>query len=119
MKKKKPHPKQQKRRDARGSSGTRKRHSKPMRAPRRHVRHEVRVWIRLPADHGEIAGEVAEQDVALDLRVLCGTGHAEALAPACGSAGRAPCGLKIRLPDAHVVATAFLGAAVDMLEVLP
>jgi len=56
----------------------RKRHSKAMRASRRHVRREVGIGVRLPADHDEIAGEVAEQDVALDLRVLCGTGHAEA-----------------------------------------
>ncbi len=53
----------------------RMRHSKAMRAP--HVRREVGIGIRLPADRDEIAGEVAEQDVALDLRVLCGTGHAD------------------------------------------
>ena len=59
-------------------SGMRKRRSKAMRAPRRHVRREVGIGMRLPADHDEFAGEVAEQDVALDLRVLCGTGHTEA-----------------------------------------
>ena len=59
-------------------SGMRKRRSKAMRAPRRHVRREVGIGIRLPADHDEIAVEVAEQDAALDLRVLCGIGHAEA-----------------------------------------
>ena len=37
--------------------------------------------MRLPADHDEIAGEVAEQNFVLDLRVLCGTGHAEAHVP--------------------------------------
>ena len=47
------------------SSGMQKRHSKAMRAPRRHVRREVGIWIRLPADHDEIAGEVAEQNVVL------------------------------------------------------
>ena len=51
----------------------RMRHSKAMRAPRRHVRREVGIGMRLPADHDEIAGEVAEQNVVLDLRVLCGT----------------------------------------------
>ena len=67
----------------------RKRHSKAMRAPRRHVRREVGIGVRLPADHDEIAGEVAEQDAALDLRVHCGTGHAEAHVPVRGSAERA------------------------------
>ena len=37
-----------------------------------------RIGIRLPADHDEISSEVAEQDVALDLRILRGTGHAKA-----------------------------------------
>ncbi len=49
----------------------RMRHSKAMRAPRRHVRREVGIGMGLQADHAEIAGEVAEQDVVLDLRVLC------------------------------------------------
>ena len=40
-------------------------HSKAMRAPRRHVRREVGIGMRLPADNDEIAGEVAEQDVVL------------------------------------------------------
>ena len=58
------------------SSGTRKRHSKAMRAARRHVRREVGIEIRLPAYYDdEVAGEVAEQNVVLDLRVLCGTSH--------------------------------------------
>ncbi len=43
------------RQDAEASGGTRRRHSKAMRAPRRHVRREVGVGIRLPADHDEIA----------------------------------------------------------------
>ena len=103
------------------SSGMRKRHSKAMRAPGRHARREVGIGMRLPADQDEISGEVAEQDVALDLRVLCGTGRAEAHVPIRGSAEarkRAPCGLNIRLPDTHVAATVFSGATVDMLEVL-
>ena len=33
----------------------RKRHSEAMRAPRRHVRREVWIGMRLPADHDEIA----------------------------------------------------------------
>ena len=104
---KKPKPKQQRRRkpEALGeqevrkgapggaSSGTRKRHSKAMRAPRRHVRREVGIGMRLPADNDEIAGEVAEQDVVLDLRVLCGTSHAEAHVPVRGSIKRSLCGL--------------------------
>ena len=52
--------------------------------------------MRLPADHDEIAGEIAEQDVVLDLRVLCGTGRAEAHVPVRGSVGRAPCDLNVR-----------------------
>ena len=32
---------------------------------------------RLPADRDENTVEVSEQDVALDLRVLCGTGNAD------------------------------------------
>ena len=74
--------------------------------------------MRLPADHDEIAGEVAQQNVVLDLRVLCGTSHAKAHVPVRGSVKRAPCGLNGRLPDAHVTATAFSGATVDMPEVL-
>ena len=46
--------------------------------------------MRLPADNDEIAGEVAEQDVVLDLRVLCSTGHAEAHVPVRGSVERVP-----------------------------
>ena len=53
--------KQQKGRDAEASGGMRKRHSKAMRAPRRHARREVGIGMRLPADHDEAAGEVAEQ----------------------------------------------------------
>ena len=74
--------------------------------------------MRLPADHDEIAGEVAEQDVVLDLRVLCGTGHAEAHVPVRGSVERAPSGLNVRLPDAHVAAAVFSSATVDTLEIL-
>ena len=44
-----------------------------MGAPRQHIRREVRIGVRLPANHDEIAGEVAQQNVVLDLRVLCGT----------------------------------------------
>ena len=44
--------------------------------------------MRLPADHDEIPGEVAEQNIILDLRVLCGTGHAEAHVPLRGSVMR-------------------------------
>ena len=73
--------------------------------------------MRLPADHDEVAGEVAEQDVALDLRVLCGTGHAEARVPVRGSVERLPCGLNVRLPDTHVATAVFTGATVDMLEI--
>ena len=96
----------------------RMRHSKAMRAPRRHVRREVGIGMRLPADNDEIAGEVAEQDVVLDLRVLCSTGHAEAHVPVRGSVERVPCGLNVRLPDAHVAAAVFSSATVDMLEIL-
>ena len=46
------------------------RHSKAMRAPRRHVRREVGIGMRLPADHDEIAGEVAEQDVVLEKALI-------------------------------------------------
>ena len=74
--------------------------------------------MRLPANHDEIAGEVAQQNVVLDLRVLCGTGHAEARVPVRGSVKRAPCGLNGRLPDAHVTAAVFSGATVDMPEIL-
>ena len=80
----------------------RKRHSKAMRATRRHVRREVGIGMRLPAYYDEVVGEVAEQNVVLDLRALCGTGHAEAHVPVRGSVGRAPCGLNARLPDTHV-----------------
>ena len=52
------------------------------------------------------------------LRVLCGTSHAEEHVPVRGSAKRAPCGLRDRLPDAHVTAADFWGATVDMPEVL-
>ena len=72
----------------------------------------------LPANHDEIAGEVAQQNVVLDVRVLCGTSHAEEHVPVRGSAKRAPCGLRDRLPDAHVTAADFWGATVDMPEVL-
>ena len=70
----------------------RKRHSKAMRATRRHVRREVGIGIRLPAYYDEVAGEVAEQNVVLDLRVLCGTSHAEAHVSVRGSVERVPCG---------------------------
>ena len=40
-----------------------------MGAPRQHIRREVRIGVRLPANHDEIAGEVAQQNVVLDLRV--------------------------------------------------
>ncbi len=96
----------------------RMRHSKAMRAPRQHARREVGIGMRLPADHDEIAGEVAEQDVALDLRVLCGTGRAEAHVPVCGSVERAPSGLNVRLPDAHVAAAVLSSATIDLLEIL-
>ena len=89
-----------------------------MGAPRQHIRREVRIGVRLPANHDEIAGEVAQQNVVLDLRVLCGTSHAEAHVPVRGSVKRVPCGLNGRLPDAHVTAAVFSGATVDMPEVL-
>ncbi len=57
--KRKQHSKQQNERDAEASGGMRKRHSKAMRAPRRHARREVGVGMRLPAYYDEIAGEVA------------------------------------------------------------
>ena len=72
--------------------------------------------MRLPADHDEVAGEVAEQNVVLDLRILCGTGHAEAHVPVRGSVERAPCCLNARLPDTHVAAAVFSGATVAHLE---
>jgi hypothetical protein len=72
----------------------------------------------MPADYDEITSEVAEQDAALDLRVLCGIDHLEACVPARGSTGHAPCGLSGRLPDAHVTAAAFSDATADMPEVL-
>ena len=89
-----------------------------MGAPRQHIRRKVRIGVRLPANHDEIAGEVAQQNVVLDLRVLCGTSHAEAHVPVRGSVKRVPCGLDGRLPDAHVTAAVFSGATVDMPEVL-
>ena len=72
----------------------------------------------MPANHDETAGEVIKQNVVLDLRVLCGTSHAEAHVPVRGSVKRVPCGLNGRLPDAHVTAAVFSGATVDMPEVL-
>ena len=89
-----------------------------MGAPRQHIRRKVRIGVRLPANHDKIAGEVAQQNVVLDLRVLCGTSRAEAHVPLRGSVKRAPCGLSGRLPDAHVTAAVFSGATVDMPEVL-
>ena len=74
--------------------------------------------MRLPANHDEISGEVAQQNVVLDLRVLCGTSHAEARIPVRGSVKRVPCGLNGRLPDAQVTAAVYSGATVNMLEVL-
>ncbi len=56
---------------------------------------EIRIGVRLPANHDETAGEVAKPNSVLDLRVLCGTSDAEA-----------PCGLNGRLPDAHVIKAA-------------
>ena len=41
-----------------------------MGAPRQHIRRGVRIGVRLPANHDEIADEVAQQNVVLDLRVL-------------------------------------------------
>ena len=69
-----------------------KRHSKALRAPGRYARCKAGVGRRLPTDHDEISGEVAEQDAALDLRFLCGTGRAEAHVPVRGGVERAPCG---------------------------
>ena len=89
-----------------------------MGAPRQHIRRKVRIGVRLPANHDEIAGEVAQQNVVLDLRVLCGTSHTEAHVPVRGSVKRAPCGLNGRLPDAHVTAAVFSGATVDMPGIL-
>jgi hypothetical protein len=40
------------------------------------MRREVGIGVRLPANHDEIAGEVAQQNSVLNLRVLCGTSHA-------------------------------------------
>ena len=56
-------------------------------APRQHIRREVMIGVRLPANHDEIAGDevAAQQNVVLDLRVLCGTSHAEAHVPVRGS----------------------------------
>ena len=93
-----------------------------MGASRQHIRREVRIGVRLPANHDKIAGEVAQQTVVLDLRVLCGSSHAEAHVPVRGSVKRTPggaqCGLDGRLPDAHVTAAVLSGATVDMHEVL-
>ena len=72
----------------------------------------------MPANHDEIAGDFAQRNVVLDLRVLCGTSRAEAHVPVRGSVKRAPCGLSDRLPDAHVTAAVFSGAAADMPEIL-
>ena len=36
-----------------------------MGAPRQHIRREVMIRVRLPANHDEIAGEVAQQNVVL------------------------------------------------------
>jgi predicted ArsR family transcriptional regulator len=47
----------------------------------------------------EPLGEVAVQQFALDLRVRCSTGCAEARDPGHGSADRVPCALSARLPD--------------------
>ena len=88
-----------------------------MGAPRQHARREVGIGARLPANHDEIAGEVAQQNAVLDLRVLCGTSHAEAHVPVRGSVKRVPCGHR-RLPAAHVTAAVFSGATVDMPEIL-
>jgi len=85
-----------------------------MGAPRQHVRREVWVGVRLPANHDEIAGEVAKQNAALDLRVLCGTSHADAHVSVRRSVERAQCGL-----SAYVAAAVFTGATVDIPEVLP
>ncbi len=75
--------------------------------------------MRLPAYYDEVAGEVAEQNVVLDLRVLCGNSHAETThVPVRGSVERGTCGLNVRLPDAYVTAVVFSGATVDMLEIL-
>ena len=68
----------------------------------------------LPANHDEIAGEVAQQNGVLDLRVLCGTSHAEAHVPVRGSVKRVPYGPNGRLPDAHVTAAVFSSSTVDM-----
>ena len=74
--------------------------------------------MRFPANHDGIAGEIAQKNVGLKFRVLCGTSHAEAHVPVRGSVQRAPFGLSGRLPDAHVAATVFSGAAVHMPEAL-
>ena len=76
MAKRKPHPKKQKRRDAEASSCARKRHSKQQGDEGAPITITTRSWGRdeaagdeaAPTD--EIAGQVAEQDVVLDLRVL-------------------------------------------------
>ena len=85
-----------------------------MGAPRQHVRREARIGVRLPANHSDIAGEVAQQSIVLDLRVLCGTSHADAHVSVRRSVERAQCGL-----NAYVVAAVFTGATVDIPEVLP
>ena len=60
---------------ARSSGSSRKRHSKAMGAPRQHVRREVRIGVRMPANHDESAGEVAQKSAVLDLRALCRPSH--------------------------------------------
>ena len=65
------------------------------------TQHEVRTGVRLPANHDAIAGEADEQDVVLDLRVLCGTSHAEAHVQIRESVERVPCGLNGRRRPCH------------------
>ena len=117
----KPQPKQQKKKRRRGTrpqAACGIATARAMREPRRHVRREVGIGMRLPAYYDEVAGEVAEQNVVLDLRVLCGTSRAEAHVPVRGSVERVLCGLNVKLPDAHVTAVVFSGATEDMLEIL-
>ena len=65
------------------------------------TQHEVRTGVRLPANNDAIAGEADEQDVVLDLRVHCGTSHAEAHVQVRGSVERVPCGLNGRRRPCH------------------
>ena len=65
------------------SSGMWKRRSKAMRAPRRHVRREVGIGMKLPADHGEIADEVAEQDALKKSLWTCASFAAPATQKTC------------------------------------